>query len=47
MNSPPSNLGLSQIGLGLIIYVISGETKEIIQYQIRHFDTTFEGCLII
>ena len=47
MDSLTSNLSSSQTGPGFIIYVVSGETKEIIQYQIRHFDTTFEGCLII
>ncbi len=45
MNSPTSNLSLNQMGLGFIIYVVSSETKEIIQYKIRHFDTTFEWVI--
>ncbi len=45
MDSLTSNLSSSQTGPGFIIYVVSGETKEIIQYQIRHFDTTFEGVI--
>ena len=43
MNSPTPNS--NQTGLGFIIYVISGETKEIIQYQILHFDSTFEEVI--
>ena len=45
MDSLTSNLSSSQTKHGFIIYVVSGETKEIIQYQIRHFDTTFEGVI--
>ncbi len=47
MNSPTSNLSssLSKTGSGFVIYVVSPETKEIITYQISHFDATFKDVI--
>ena len=45
MDSPTSNLSSGRTEPGFIIYVVSPETKEIIQYKILHFGTTFEWVI--
>ena len=44
MDSLTSNLSSSQTKHGFI-YVVSSETKEITQYKISHFGTTFKGVI--